>query len=603
MSIRGKMTFLVGTCVAILLALTLLGGYELGYMKARMDEVIHGEFVPLVDEKVVPLLNGEVLSLINKDFPWVAQHNTSWILMLEADRDVHQALIAEKDAFTAISPDEYAKAEKDNTDNIGQADERMKKACLVFDTDEAKAMYKQFQDSFATWMQLSRDSVKSAQDKSRPHQSTEVGGDSSSFQVMRGFIDKLQGQVEADIKTYQESVQAKNKIVNERTNSILDIKKAAVATIQRVDGKAARAITLFAIIGVVFSLLAILLAVMITRSITGPLNGAIADLTTGATQVASASRQVANSSKQMADGASHQASSLEETSATLEEITSQTHQNAANAGQANGMAATVRDAAHRGGNAMVHMIEVIGRIRESSHATAKIIKTIDEIAFQTNLLALNAAVEAARAGEAGKGFAVVAEEVRNLAHRSAEAAKNTTNLIEESQHNSESGVSSSDEVAVILREIGEAATKVAAVIAEVSVATNEQSQGIEQISTAVMQLDGVTQSNAANSEEAASASAELSVQANELTRIIGQLQALVGGVQGKPKTEIISGLPWETTSDRRMHSSPKGPSALSAPHKPQTRRGDKAVTPKQPQGTIVNPEQVILLDSDDLTDT
>ena len=607
MSIRRKMTLLVGVCVAVLLLLTILGVYALGDMKTRMDEVIHGKFVPLVDEKVVPLLNGEVLSLINKDFPWVAQHNTSWILMLEADRDVHQALIAEKDAFTATTPDEYAKAEKDNTDNVGQAEERMKKASLVFDTEESKALYKQFQDAFTKWTQLSRDSVKTAQDKSRPHQSTEVGGDASPFQIMRGFIDKLQGQVENDIKTYQESVQAKNKTVNERTNSILGVKKEAVATMQDVDTKADRAITFFAIIGVVVCVLAIILAVMITRSITGPLNNAIADLTMGAAQVASASHQVANSSKQMADGASHQASSLEETSATLEELTSQTHQNAANAGQANGMAATVRDAAKRGGHAMEHMIEVIGRIRESSNATAKIIKTIDEIAFQTNLLALNAAVEAARAGEAGKGFAVVAEEVRNLAHRSAEAAKNTTGLIEDSQNNSERGVSSSDEVAVILREIGDAATKVASVIAEVSVATKEQSQGIEQINTAVARLDEVTQSNAANSEEAASASAELSAQANALTRIIHQLQALVGGVQGTTRSVnesnmIPLAMLQDTTADRRVHTAMK-PMPTSFSQLPQVRRVDKVAAQKKQQGTIVHPEQVIPLDSEDLTDS
>ena len=196
-----------------------------------------------------------------------------------------------------------------------------------------------------------------------------------------------------------------------------------------------------------------ILALVITRSITRALNHVIQGLKLGAEQTSSASGQVAQASQQMAEGASEQASSLEEVSSSLEEMASMTKQNADNAGQANGMSGKAKAAAEQGNTAMGRMSEAISKIKTSSDQTAKILKTIDEIAFQTNLLALNAAVEAARAGEAGKGFAVVAEEVRNLAQRSAEAARNTASLIEESQKNADHGVAVSTEVGNILGQI------------------------------------------------------------------------------------------------------------------------------------------------------
>ncbi len=345
----------------------------------------------------------------------------------------------------------------------------------------------------------------------------------------------------------------------------------------------------------VAALLGLIMAIGITRSITKPINHVIDGLTSGSEQVESAANQVAQSSTQMAEGASEQASSLEETSASLEEMTAMVSQNADNARQASSGAGHARESAIHGREAMGRMGEAITMIKESSDQTAKIIKTIDEIAFQTNLLALNAAVEAARAGDAGKGFAVVAEEVRNLAQRSAEAARNTSELIEGSQRNADNGVAVSQEVAAILDEIVGGVQKVAQLINEVAAATEEQARGIQQLNVAVTQMDQVTQANAANSEEAASASEELSAQAGELSNMVGQLVAVVTGSSNRAAAK--------QSSKHKMKSAPApAPRKALPPVHPQrvALPPRKNAQQSQDQSRIIGPEQAIPFDDDDL---
>ncbi len=279
--------------------------------------------------------------------------------------------------------------------------------------------------------------------------------------------------------------------------------------------------------------LGIAVAVVIIRDVNRTLRQIATTLAGGSSEVASAAKQVSTASQTLANGANEQAASLEETSASLEEITSMTKRNADNAESAKNLANQTRRAADIGANDMADMSRAMDAIKASSGNIGKIIKTIDEIAFQTNILALNAAVEAARAGEAGLGFAVVAEEVRNLAQRSAQAARETAEKIEDSIGKSEQGVAISMKVAASLQEILAKARGVDDLVAEIATSSKEQSQGIGQITTAVTQMDKVTQSTAASAEESASAAEELNAQAETLKGAVHELLCLVEGTKGE----------------------------------------------------------------------
>jgi len=285
------------------------------------------------------------------------------------------------------------------------------------------------------------------------------------------------------------------------------------------------------------------IAFIIVRRLNRVLGDTSDTLTQGALQIVAASRQVSATSQTLAEGSSQQAASLEESSSSLEELSSMTKRNAESASKVKSAAAQTRSSADAGAQQMETMVAAMGAIRVASDDIAKILKTIDEIAFQTNILALNAAVEAARAGEAGSGFAVVADEVRALAQRCATAAKETAGKIEASVSKSQQGAAISVEVAKNFTTIQEQIRSLDTLIAEIASASNEQSQGISQVSTAVAEMDRVTQSNAAGAEESASAAEELNAQAEVLKETVGQLQQLIGGGQtsaGSPRSESAS---------------------------------------------------------------
>jgi methyl-accepting chemotaxis protein len=323
------------------------------------------------------------------------------------------------------------------------------------------------------------------------------------------------------------------------------------------------------------------------RSVSKPIESAVIGLYEGAGQVAAASSQLSATAEQLSQGSAEQASAIEETSSTLQETASMLEQNNANTKQAAGLSEQAKESADKGNNEMQEMMDSIQEIKKSSDQISKIIKVIDDIAFQTNILALNAAIEAARAGEAGMGFAVVAEEVRNLAQRSAQAAKDTTAIIEANIELSSKGVGIAEKVQAALTEITAQARKVSELMDEISAASQEQTQGVDQVNKAMTQVETVTQQNAANAEESASASEELSAQADNMRKIVNGLSELVNG------RDILKN--HTDDSEHRAHHSTyqSGSTATNTLH------SNIALTDKADKKTrVISPDDVIPLDKD-----
>ncbi|MGE5582514.1 MAG: methyl-accepting chemotaxis protein [Bacillota bacterium] len=340
---------------------------------------------------------------------------------------------------------------------------------------------------------------------------------------------------------------------------------------------------------IIGAIIALMLGIFISLSISRPMTAAISQLNEGANQVASASEQLASASQQLSSGSAEQATSIEETSSILAESVSMLEQNNANTKQATQLSEHTKEAAEKGNWKMQEMMNAIGDIKKSSDQIAKVIKVIDDIAFQTNILALNAAVEAARAGEAGMGFAVVAEEVRNLAQRSAQAAKDTTAMIEANIELSGNGVLVAEKVQEALNEITVQAKKVNELMEEIAAASQEQAQGIEQVNKALAQMEAVTQQNASNAEESASASEELSAQAQNLREVVRQLSDVINGKAG-------AGVESAAKNGARYGGHPQQtPKYLSSNQAGSQPNGKSLPVDKT---RVVSPEEVIPLEKD-----
>ncbi len=351
---------------------------------------------------------------------------------------------------------------------------------------------------------------------------------------------------------------------------------------------------LFIILGIVMMVFSLVAAVLVSLRVVKPINHAILGLTESSKQVSAAAGQLSSASQSLAEGASRQSAGIEETSSSLEEMSSMTKQNADNSNQANIM---MGETSRIVGEANQSMVELTGSMKEISAAseeTAKIIKTIDEIAFQTNLLALNAAVEAARAGEAGAGFAVVADEVRNLAMRAADAAKNTETLIAETVKKIKNGSDIVTKSNDAFAKVADGAKKVGGLIGEIAAASQEQAQGVQQISKAVMEMDKVVQQNAANAEESASAAEEMSAQSEQMKGYVGELVELVGGKSGAQEVKHKS-----SALELSMR---RGFSQKRDVHKAISGQGTGGKISASSKGREIRPEQIIPFDEDEFKD-
>ncbi len=443
-------------------------------------------------------LDGSVRTITERRMPALTA-------LLQADRDLHGALAAERSLiFANAGSEQFSKLVSDYEEHVSAMAAGWQAFKSLADGEDAQGAVPRFEAQLAEWSALSRRIVDARVADTR--------------EGRREALDLSLGQAATAFLALEEQVADLTSL------TLADAEQA------RADAGRAYAVNRALQIGLIgFGLAAgLVLSLLIRRSIAGPLSRVIAGLTGTAGQLSAASSQVAASSQQLANGSSSQAAAIQQSSASLEELSAMTARNATGAADADALMRETNGVVGRANDEMRQLEASMQEISAASLETQKIVRTIDEIAFQTNLLALNAAVEAARAGTAGAGFAVVAEEVRGLAMRAAGASRNTSQLIEGTVARVQAGSALVGRACGAFAEVAQNTQKVGDLLAGIATASREQAEGIGQVSQAVAGMDGITQANAAGAEQSASAAQEMQSQAGRMNGFVGELEAMVG---------------------------------------------------------------------------
>jgi methyl-accepting chemotaxis protein len=438
------------------------------------------------------------------------------VLAGDLSADLRQMEAKEEAAVSSVlqkNADRYRAEAEEFATVSAEADKYLGQLRAILETDAERSGFAEVERLMAAWKPLHVELASRL----------DAGQIDTAVKLLDDSLDQLIGHLDA----------ADTSLVEEFSRTDLASNADGDALVQRAN----MLLMIFSLLGGAAAVVTLTVVAQVSRT----LRGVSTDLSQGARQVAAASEQVAGAAQSLAQGATEQAASLEETSASMEELASMTRKNAEHSNQAATLMSEVDRKVVDSNRALESMVAAMSSIRDSSQRVSKIIKTIDEIAFQTNILALNAAVEAARAGEAGMGFAVVADEVRNLAQRSAQAAKDTAGLIEESIVKSHDGHARVEQVAVAIASITDSVTQVKGLVDGVDLASREQKQGFDQIAQAIVQMETVTQTTAATSEESAAASEELNAQAEATIATVRQLESMVGTDSAGPGQARPSG--------------------------------------------------------------
>jgi methyl-accepting chemotaxis protein len=453
-------------------------------------------------------------------------------LLVEADRDLQQLLVAERSLmFADVGSPAFESQLKDYRQNLAQSDERWQKYKPLAMTPEEVAVMAKYERARADWLPVTERIIQlrmADTPESRAQAVTlTLGEGAKTFEDMREYLNQAEELTLALAKARNDSAQATY----------------------------ARAWTNLFALGLGAVGLSLALAWLIAGGTSRVIGQVASGLRQGAAQVVSAANEVSASSQSLSKGANEQSAALVQTSASMEEMSSMTQRTAVHSARAADLMADVNQQVNASNDALKAMVASMSGIVDASRSVSKIIKTIDEIAFQTNLLALNAAVEAARAGEAGMGFAVVADEVRSLAQRAAQAARDTTTLIEESIARSSDGTSKVDLVAASVGAITTALVELRQLVSEVSEACRQQAQGIDQVSQTIAQMERVTQGSAAAAEECAAASEEMHAHSESTLAIVLSLEALAGHSAGSGSASAATAA--------RSSASPRAPGVAS----------------------------------------
>ena len=569
MRLRTKAYLRIGFIVLLMGTVSAVGWYALATLDRALHDVAEHRIPTLVEQKINPLVDEQVASLMTKELPEVAGRYESIALMLNADRDMYQALVAEREALAASTPEAWEKAKQASEENLGQAEERMKKSLEKYDSPTLRELYQKFQEAFQAWKSVTSEVVAKAAHPDQREAATEISRAASvaRFDEARHILDVMQDEQQAQIERVLKATAERNRAIAADQHAVQTAAEEMEQSSHQVRNRARKILFVFhgsvvlggilCMGGVFYLIRTTLRQIRTTAEILRDIAEGEGDLTKrlpadtrdefgelamwfnrfidrlevlvanvveSGNQFAEGSQIVATRSQDIAAGAQSQVEAIESVTRSVETLSQLIQEIQQKAAEAAVQARDTDQLAHTGALSVEKSMESMELIRASANQISEIIGVISDIASQTNLLALNAAIEAARAGEHGMGFAVVADEVRKLAERCNRAASQITALIKESTDRIVEGAQLSEQVGGALQKIVAAVESTSQMISEIADVTQQQTSIAQQVVQAIGSVAAITQEASAGTSELASCSEELGAQAAALRSLVGRFK-------------------------------------------------------------------------------